>query len=373
MLFRSSANIREILEHNSSPDELMKDLAMDFYQEEIFIFTPNGDVHKLPKGATVLDFAFSIHTKLGLSCVGARLGGRNVKINYPLHSGETVEILTSSGQTPKLDWLNIVATGKARVRIRQGLKEIENREAEVGRELLKRRFKNRKIDINESELARVIVKMGYKAQTQFFHALSEEDVTVDDVLKTYEEMQSRFIQGETESHRAEDFNIDLSLTETQKINIQKNSDDDIMVIDGNLRDIDYKLAGCCHPIFGDDVIGFVSVNGGIKIHRNDCPNIRRMQERFPYRIVRARWSGKYGSKYGINLHIVGNDDIGIVSNISSIINKDNDTILRSINIDSNDGLFQGNLTVMVSDLSSLKTLIKKIQQVKGVKQVSRIN
>lgn len=367
------ANIREILEHNSSPDELMKDLAMDFYQEEIFIFTPNGDVHKLPKGATVLDFAFAIHTKLGLSCVGARLGGRNVKINYPLHSGETVEILTSSGQTPKLDWLNIVATGKARVRIRQGLKEIENREAEVGRELLKRRFKNRKIDINESELARVIVKMGYKAQTQFFHALSEEDVTVDDVLKTYEEMQSRFIQGETESHRAEDFNIDLSLTETQKINIQKNSDDDIMVIDGNLRDIDYKLAGCCHPIFGDDVIGFVSVNGGIKIHRNDCPNIRRMQERFPYRIVRARWSGKYGSKYGINLHIVGNDDIGIVSNISSIINKDNDTILRSINIDSNDGLFQGNLTVMVSDLSSLKTLIKKIQQVKGVKQVSRIN
>lgn len=367
------ANIREILEHNSSPDELMKDLAMDFYQEEIFIFTPNGDVHKLPKGATVLDFAFSIHTKLGLSCVGARLGGRNVKINYPLHSGETVEILTSSGQTPKLDWLNIVATGKARVRIRQGLKEIENREAEVGRELLKRRFKNRKIDINESELARVIVKMGYKAQTQFFHALSEEDVTVDDVLKTYEEMQSRFIQGETESHRAEDFNIDLSLTETQKINRQKNSDNDIMVIDGNLRDIDYKLAGCCHPIFGDDVIGFVSVNGGIKIHRNDCPNIRRMQERFPYRIVRARWSGKYGSKYGINLHIVGNDDIGIVSNISSIINKDNDAVLRSINIDSNDGLFQGNLTVMVSDLSSLKTLIKKIQQVKGVKQVSRIN
>lgn len=367
------ANIREILEHNSSPDELMKDLSMDFYQEEIFVFTPNGDVHKLPKGATVLDFAFDIHTKLGLSCVGARVGGRNVKINYPLHSGETVEILTSSGQTPKLDWLNIVATSKARVRIRQGLKEIENREAEGGREILKRRFKNRKIDISESELARVILKMGYKAQTQFFHALSEEDVTVDDVLKTYEEMQTRIIPGDSESHHAEDFNIDLIQVETQKNNKQKSSDDDVMVIDGNLRDIDYKLAGCCHPIFGDDVIGFVSVNGGIKIHRTDCPNIRRMQERFPYRIVRARWSGKYGSKYGINLHIVGNDDISIVSNISSIINKDNDAILRSINIDSNDGLFQGNLTVMVSDLSSLKTLIKKIQQIKGVKQVSRIN
>jgi GTP diphosphokinase / guanosine-3',5'-bis(diphosphate) 3'-diphosphatase len=367
------ANIREILEHNSSPDELMKDLSMDFYQEEIFVFTPNGDVHKLPKGATVLDFAFDIHTKLGLSCVGARVGGRNVKINYPLHSGETVEILTSSGQTPKLDWLNIVATSKARVRIRQGLKEIENREAEGGRELLKRRFKNRKIDISESELARVILKMGYKAQTQFFHALSEEDVTVDDVLKTYEEMQTRIIPGDSESHHAEDFNIDLIQVETQKNNRQRSSDDDVMVIDGNLRDIDYKLAGCCHPIFGDDVIGFVSVNGGIKIHRTDCPNIKRMQERFPYRIVRARWSGKYGSKYGINLHIVGNDDISIVSNISSIINKDNDAILRSINIDSNDGLFQGNLTVMVSDLSSLKTLIKKIQQIKGVKQVSRIN
>lgn len=368
------ANIREILEHNSSPDELMKDLAMDFYQEEIFVFTPNGDVHKLPKGATVLDFAFAIHTKLGLSCVGARVGGRNVRINYPLHSGETVEILTSSSQTPKLDWLNIVATSKARVRIRQGLKEIENREAESGRELLKRRFKNRKIDINDSELARVIVKMGYKSQTLFFHALSEEDVTVDDVLKTYEEMQARLTAVEPESHRAEDFNLDLIQVEKQKSGKDKSSDDDdVMVIDGNLKNIDYKLAGCCHPIFGDDVIGFVSVNGGVKIHRTDCPNIRRMQERFPYRMIRARWSGKYGSKYGINLHIIGNDDFSIVSNISSIINKDNDAVLRSVNITSNDGLFQGNLTVMVSDISSLRMLIKKIQQIKGVKQVSRIN
>jgi GTP pyrophosphokinase len=361
------AGIREILEHNTSPDELRKDFALDMYQEEIFVFTPNGEVRQLPKGATVLDFAFSIHSKLGLTCVGARVGGRNVRISHKLQSGDTVEVLSSSTQTPKQDWLNIAVTSRARMRIRQGLNEIRNREAQAGKELLQRRFKNRKIDISESDMSRLIVRMGFKGQTPFFHALMEDEITVDDVLRVYEEMHA---QAEQEVHSAQDFDIEKTFAETEKKVAQET---DVLVIGDNLTGIDFKMAGCCHPIYGDDVTGFVSINGGIRIHRSGCPNLLRMRERYPYRIVKARWSGKSGSQYSITLNVVGQDDIGIVSNISSIINKEPDTLLRSISIDSNGGLFQGRLTVLVSDLSSLDRLVKKLKQIKGVREVERIN
>ncbi|MBO7589829.1 MAG: bifunctional (p)ppGpp synthetase/guanosine-3',5'-bis(diphosphate) 3'-pyrophosphohydrolase [Bacteroidaceae bacterium] len=361
------ASIREILEHNSNPDEMRKDFALDMYQEEIFVFTPTGEVRQLPKGATVLDFAFSIHSRLGLTCVGARVGGRNVRISHKLQSGDTVEVLTSSTQTPKQDWLNIAVTSRARMRIRQGLNEIRNREAQAGKEMLQRRFKNRKIDISESDMSRLIVRMGYKGQTPFFHALMEEEITVDDVLRVYEEMHT---QAETGVHSAQDFDIGKTFAETGK---KVAHESDVLVIGDGLTGLDFKMAGCCHPIYGDDVTGFVSINGGIRIHRSGCPNLQRMRERYPYRIVKARWSGKSGNQYSITLNVVGQDDIGIVSNISSIINKEPDTLLRSISIDSNGGLFQGRLTVLVSDLSSLDRLVKKLKQVKGVREVERIN
>ena len=360
------ASIREILEHDTSPDELRKNFALDLYQEEIFVFTPNGEVRQLPKGATVLDFAFSIHSHIGLTCVGARVGGRNVRISHKLQSGDTVEVLTSATQVPKQDWLNIAVTSRARMRIRQGINEIRNREAQAGREMLQRRFKNRKIDIDESDMSRLIVRMGYKGQAPFFHALMEDEISVDDVLKVYEEMHS---QAEAEVHSAQDFDIERTFAETERKTAQ---DSDVLVIDDGLTGLEFKMAGCCNPIYGDDVTGFVSINGGIRIHRSNCPNLLRMRERYPYRIVRARWSGKSGSQYSITLNVVGQDDIGIISNISSIINKEPDTMLRSINIDSNGGLFRGRLTVLVSDLSSLDRLTKKLRQIKGVREVERI-
>ena len=363
------ASIREILEHNTSPDEMRKDFALDMYQEEIFVFTPTGEVRQLPKGATVLDFAFSIHSRLGLTCVGARVSGRNVRISHKLQSGDTVEVLTSSTQTPKQDWLSIAVTSRARMRIRQGINEIRNREAQAGKELLQRRFKNRKIEISESDMSRLIVRMGYKGQTPFFHALMENEITVDDVLKVYEDMQAT-AQSSQEAHHAQDFDIEKTFAETEKKAAQET---DVLVIGDGLTGIDFKMAGCCHPIYGDEVTGFVSINGGIRIHRSSCPNIIRMRERYPYRIVKARWSGKSGSQYSITLNVVGQDDIGIVSNISSIINKEPETLLRSISIDSNGGLFQGHLTVLVSDLSSLDRLVKKLKQIKGVREVERIN
>lgn len=368
------ASIREILEHNASPDDLMKDLSLGLYQEEIFVFTPRGDVYKLPMGATVLDLAFSIHSKLGLSCVGAKVGNKNVKINYQLHSGDQVEILTSAQQTPKLDWLNIVITSKARLRIKQGLKEIENREAEAGKELLQRRFKNRKIDMQEGDLSKIILKIGYKTQTEFFHALSAGEFDVDTVIRAYEEITQLPTPGETELHSAGDFDLRIAQSAGSNANSSKPSvREDVLVIDKDMKGIEYSLAGCCHPIYGDDVVGFVSINGGIRIHRSDCVNIHNLQQQYPYRIVRARWNGKSGSQYSITLRVIGQDDIGIVSNISSIINKEKDTLLRSINIDTDGGLFQGHLTVLVQDLSSLTSLIKKIKTIHGVKQVERIN
>ncbi|MCF0179971.1 MAG: bifunctional (p)ppGpp synthetase/guanosine-3',5'-bis(diphosphate) 3'-pyrophosphohydrolase, partial [Bacteroidales bacterium] len=207
------AGIREVLEHNTSPTETKKDFAMELYQEEIFVFTPNGEVRKLPKGATVLDFAFQIHSRLGMTCVGARVGQRNVKINYQLKSGDTVEVLTNPQQTPKLDWLNIVATSKARNRIKQGIKEIENREAETGKELLQRRFKNRKLEMDEGDISKITLKMGFKIQTQFYHALSIGEIDVDDVLKTWDEMQSHAQEAhetDKEIHKAEEFDLSIS-------------------------------------------------------------------------------------------------------------------------------------------------------------------
>ena len=362
------AGIREILENSTSEDELRKDFAMDLYQEEIFVFTPNGDVRQLPKGATVLDFAFSIHSRLGLTCTGARVGGRAVRISHKLQSGDTVEILTSDKQVPKRDWLSMVVTSRARMRIRQGLNEIQNREAQAGRELLQRRFKNRKIEVTESDMSHLIQKMGFKAQTPFFHALMEEEITVDDVLRAYDELKAdNAPTGEV--HHAEDFDLEKTFAESERRTAQ---DSDVLVI-SDLTGLEFRMAGCCHPIYGDNVVGFVSIQGGIRIHRADCPNIQRMKERYPYRIVRARWSGKSGSQYSITLNVVGQDDIGIVSNITSVINKEPDTLLRSISIDSSGGLFQGHLTVLVSDLSSLNQLIKKIRQVKGVREVERTN
>lgn len=378
------ASIREILEQNADPDDLMRDLHLSVYKEEIFVFTPKGDVCRLPGGATVLDLAFSIHSSLGEHCVGARISGRNAGIGHVLHSGDTVEVLTSSSQSPKADWLALVTTGKARTRIRQSLKEAALRAAETGRELLSRRLANRRIELSDADLSKLILRMGYKTQTEFYHALATGSLTVDDVLRAYAEMQQPATPAGRVGHSAEDF--DLALAEGRTAGggagatgsgsadtTRPGGQPDVLVIDSGVAGIDYTLAGCCHPIYGDDVVGFVSVAGGIRIHRAGCSNVRNLGERYPYRIVPARWAAARGGQYSITLRVVGQDDIGIVSNISSVINKERDTLLRAISIDSDGGLFQGHLTVMVADTSSLTQLVKKIKAVRGVKSVERLN
>jgi GTP pyrophosphokinase len=363
------ANVRDILEAaHTGPMELMRNFKMDVYAHEVFVFTPKGDLYKLPQGATLLDFAFHIHTKVGTQCVGGRVNGRNRKLNYRLTSGDTVEILTSAQQEPSRDWLSIVVTSKARNKIRAVLKENENSSADVGKELLQRRFKNRKLEYDEANISRTITRMGYKDAIAFFSALGSDEIEINDVIDTYLECLAKANNAEAAER------ISASTYMMQPSEEEAAADAgaaDVVVIGDNIKGINYKLAKCCNPIYGDDVFGFISSEGVIKIHRSDCPNAAHIKARYPYRLIRTRWSGKVGAEFGAALRVVGKDDIGIVTNITSIINKEKSVSLRSISIESNDGLFQGTLVVGIADTAALNQLIKKIATVKGVKNVER--
>ncbi|MCI1648130.1 MAG: RelA/SpoT family protein [Bacteroides sp.] len=361
-------SVREALENSDNGLEAMDQFKLDLYEDEVFVFTPKGDLFKLGKGSTVLDFAFQIHSKLGSKCIGAKVNGKNAQLRQVLHSGDQVEIMTSNTQTPKQDWLNIVTTSKARTKIRQALKEMAARQHAFAKETLERKFKNRKIDYDEAVMMRLIKRLGFKTVTEFYQTIADGALEVNDIIDKYLEQQKREndTHDEVTYRSAEGYNLQPIQEEETK------GKEDVLVIDQNLKGLDFKLARCCNPIYGDDVFGFVTVSGGIKIHRCDCPNASDLRERFGYRIVKARWAGKsQGTQYPITLRVVGHDDIGIVTNITSVISKENDISLRSISIDSHDGLFSGTLTIMVGDTGRLEALIKKLRTVKGVKQVSR--
>lgn len=359
------ASIRTALEAGDNL-EVMDQFKLDLYEDEVYAFTPKGDLLKFPKGATVLDFAYHIHSRVGDTCVGGKVNGKNVSFRTPLHSGDTVEILTASNQTPKPEWLRILVTSRARAKLRLSLKETRQKQGLYAKELLERRLKNKKLDYDEATVAHLIRKMGFKEQSDFYHQIAEGRLEPSRVLDEYQALVDQSQVKEREAESAENFEYAHPATTEAKKN------DDVLIIDKSLKGIDFSLARCCHPIYGDKVFGFVTVNGGIKIHRADCPNAAEMQRRFGYRIVRAQWSGKGSSHYDITLRVIGNDDIGIVSNITNIISKDEKIVMRSINIDSHDGLFSGNLVVQLDDKSKLNLLIKKLRTVKGVKQVIRL-
>ena len=361
-------NIRSALEAGDDM-QMMDQFKMDLYEDEVFVFTPKGDLFKFPKGATVLDFAYHIHSNVGNRCVGAKINGKNVSFRECLKSGDQIEILTSNNQTPKRDWLNIVKTSRAKSKIRLALKETQVKEGAFAKELLERKFHNRKIEYQESTMAHLIKKLGFKETSEFYRQIADETLDVNIVIEKYVEIQNYLANPSAQqapTRSAEEFNYENPEEEYTRQN------DDVLTIDSNLKGLDYQLAKCCHPIYGDPIFGFVTNGGGVKIHRKDCPNAPELRKRFGYRIVKARWSGKGSSQYSITLRVIGNDDIGIVNNLTSVISKDEKLTLRSINIDSHDGLFSGNLVVQLDDTSRLETLLKKLRTVKGVKQVTRI-
>ena len=361
------SNIRAALENNDDL-QLMDQFKMGLYEDEVFVFTPKGELLKFPKGANILDFAYRIHSGVGNKCVGGKINGKNVSFRAELKSGDEVEVITQSNQTPKQEWINIVKTPRAKAKIKLALKDTIAKDTVYAKELLERRLKNRKIEFDESTMMHLIKRMGFKVATDFYKQIADEKLDVNEVIEKYVAVRDydQNLNAPQITRSATEYSYDNPDEEIARNN------DDVLVIDRNLKGVDYSLAKCCQPIYGDPVFGFVTVSGGIKIHRANCPNAPELRKRFGYRIVKARWSGKSAGQYSITIKVVGNDDLGIVNNITSIISKEEKIVMRSINIDSHDSLFDGTIVVQLEDVTKLEALMKKLRTVKGVKHVSRL-
>lgn len=355
-------NLRSALENPGLHDnEYMDEFKLNLYDEEVFVFTPNGDLHKLPKGSTLLDFAYSIHTHIGNTCIGGKIGNKNVTLRYKLQNGDQIEVLTSPNQHPHSDWINIAVSSKAKQKIRQVIKEYETKEAEAGREMLLRRFKNWKIDFNEGTLSKVAKKIGYKTISDLYIDIAGEKLDLLDFRESYIAGEHKDIPDSSEKTSADKFE-----------NRNNAGGDDTLIISEDTKGVMYSMAKCCNPIFGDDIFGFVSVSGGIKIHRKNCPNAPQLMSRFGYRIVKAAWNKESGGQSICTLHVIGLDDLGIVANISSLISKEKDVTMRSISINSDSGLFEGRISLGVTNTRILDELMKKMRSIKGVKSVNRV-
>jgi guanosine-3',5'-bis(diphosphate) 3'-pyrophosphohydrolase len=356
-------NIREALENPQvNPTDFIDDFKVNIYEDEIFVFTPKGDLIKLRSGATLLDFAYEIHSKVGDKCVGGKVNGKLVTLKYRLKNGDQISVETTNNQQPKLDWLDFVVTSKAKSRIKSSLNETQKREAENGKEILKRKFKNWKIDVNDQVIRDLLKHYKLKLATDLYYNISVGKI---DTLEIKE-----LISGKLEESQQEKLSEMIPMQEVKELSFDNN--DDYLVIDNNLKDVNYKLAICCNPIFGDEIFGFVTILEGIKIHRTTCPNAKQMVERYPYRIIKAKWriTGKRNS-FQATIRISGSDRIGIVTDISRIISKEVGIQMRSIAINSEDKAFDGTLRVFVNDLEHLDFLMQKLKNIKGVHSVSR--
>jgi len=357
--------VREVLE-NPEPDagDIIDDFKISLYNKEIFVFTPKGDLKKYPAGATVLDFAFDIHSDVGASCVGAKVNGKNVPIRYIMNNGDKVEVITSKSQKPKQDWLQFVVTTKARTKIRQALQEQKLAQAEIGKEILKRRFRNWKIEFEDQNINTVIRHYKFKTATDLYYKIATDKIDPLDIkeLLTDKEKPAEIKQVEK---------IDEQLVD--KIISPGLKHDDYLVIDNKLDKMVYRLAKCCNPIYGDDIFGFVTVGEGITIHRINCPNAARLISRYGYRVVKTQWSDTEKQVYlPATIRITGIDDIGILSRISDVISQDLKVNMRSIKVDSDEGMFEGTITLFVKDTGHLDILIRRISKIKGVLHVSRL-
>lgn len=353
-------NLREVLENPELNDnEYLDEFKLNLYDEEVFVFTPNGDLHKLPKGATLLDFAFAIHTHVGSTCIGGKIGGKNVTLKYVLNNGDQIEVITAANQKPRADWINLVVTSKAKQKIRQVIKETQTKQANAGREILLRRFKNWKIELDESRLSKLAKKLGYKNLSDLYIEIADEEIDILDFRDNYLDFDKRE-EPVAAPPKADEFTK------------RKLKQEDVLIINNETKGVQYTMAKCCNPIFGDEIFGFVGVSGGIKIHRKDCPNAPQMISRFGYRIVKAAWEASSSQQNICTLYVTGNDDLGIVTNISSLISKEKSVTLRSISINSDAGIFEGRLVLTVTNTQELDKIIQKIRTVKGVQQVTRI-
>jgi guanosine-3',5'-bis(diphosphate) 3'-pyrophosphohydrolase len=357
--------VREML---SNPEanalDFLDDFKMNLFSDEIFIFTPKGALLQLPLGATALDFAFEIHTDIGAKCIGAKVNHKLVPLSYKLQNGDQVEIITSSKQSPKEDWLNIVVTAKAKSKIKSSLKEEKRKVADLGKEALERKLKSLKITYNTDNLNKLSYFFKLPSTQELFIAVANGKIEIKDLkdyLASEKEIETRG------SEKTDNQQIDALL------NRVKGPESDILLIGEDLQKIDYTLAACCNPIPGDDVFGFVTVNEGIKIHRTNCPNAAQLMANYGYRIVKAKWNSQKELTFLTGLHIIGIDDVGLINNITKVISNDFKVNMRSITVDTDNGIFDGSIMVFVNDKEHLDNLIKNLMEVKGVTGVTRFD
>lgn len=354
--------IREVLE-NPEPDakEFMDDFKLSLYSKEIFVFTPKGDLKKFPSGATVLDFAYDVHSEVGSSCTGAKVNGRNVPIRHELRNGDRVEISTSKNQTPKLDWLNFVVTSKAKTKIRLKLNETKVKAAETGKELLVRRLKNWKIPFSDAAIRKLLKYYKLKTAQDLYFKVSEEEIDLAAIKEILLEAD----------------NVEKPVTVQESIETKIAEPliraDDYLIIDRKMANVDFKLAKCCNPIFGDEIFGFVTIGEGIKVHRLNCPNAAQLISKYGYRVVKAQWrTGLKNAVFSAEISVEGENDPNILNNISNVLSKDLKINLQSFNLDTSEGMFKGRMRITIKDTTHLETLLSKLSAIKGVYRVNRI-
>ena len=365
------SRLREVLEETTQ--SLTQRFDATPSTSEIFVFTPNGDIRKLSEGATVLDFAFDIHTNLGATCTGARVNGRAVPIREVLHNGDIVEIMTQKNQTPKADWLSFCVTSKARSRIKSYLRAEQNQNARTGREELERKLKNWKIAVPIDEAVAYLGKV-LKVRTgrEVYSLIATQKI---DFLSIKEILQ-QWLSGQAEAERREA----AAEAERRKEELKAAAEQptthrsDALVIDEKINNIEYKLAKCCNPIKGDDIFGFVTISSGITIHRSDCPNAARLKENYPYRVMEARWRSNADGAFRATIAIVANDVAGVGNQITEVVTRELKLNIRTLNLSARgDGTMRGTISVEVPSTSIVDLLIHSIQRIRGVQRAYRVN
>jgi guanosine-3',5'-bis(diphosphate) 3'-pyrophosphohydrolase len=359
--------VREMLNNpEANALDFLDDFKMNLFSDEIFIFTPKGALLQLPLGATALDFAFEIHTDVGAKCIGAKVNHKLVPLSHKLQNGDQVEIITSGKQVPKEDWLNIVVTAKAKSKIKSSLKEEKRKVAEQGKEILERKLKSLKITYNTDNLNKLSYFFKLPSTQELFISIANGKIELKD-LKDYlaaeKEIENRSGTPEKNDHQQ----IEALLSKV------KGPESDILLIGEDLQKIDYNLAACCNPIPGDDVFGFVTVSEGIKIHRTNCPNAAQLMANYGYRIVKAKWNRQKELTFLTGLHIIGIDDVGLINNITKVISNDFKVNMRSITVDTDNGIFDGSIMIYVNDKEHLDKLIENLLEVRGVTGVTRFD
>jgi GTP pyrophosphokinase len=359
------SDVREIMENKSkNTTEFLDDFKNNLYSDDIYVFTPKGDLFNLPMKATALDFAFSIHSDVGAKCIGAKVNSKLVPLSKTLRSGDQIEILTSDKQVPKEAWLEFVITSKAKYKIKQSLKEEHKEISASGKEILERKLRNLKIDFSETNIKTLLKHFNFDEHLEFYYQIANGNINLGRIKEI--------------ELKGKELILSKSLTKSIKSTFEnlvkkvKKDDDSIYIGDGADPNLDYQLAPCCNPLPGDAVFGFITINDGIKIHRNNCPNAKQLRANYAYRILSAKWKSKKVNAFITGLEFTGIDIVGVVKELTKIISEEEEINMKSLNFDTNDGVFEGQIMLYVFDKSHLEKLINKLKNINGIEKVVRI-